>query len=214
MWWIIAAAAATISIIAAAAAGNEEKRVNIVVIGPRGVGKTTLATFLTTHKLPISYEQTVQQERYEVSLNESKVIILDLPGGKGEYGGWEEGCKNADFIFYLVRSDKILSDDENTISRVTSDITRFKSWNIFEQNKPHLVIIGTFLDMHPDYSKITPSNFGEYIDRFKEKDIIKRIMNIAITKGLKFSVVIGSLKSETDAQKLRSFLLNIIGIKK
>lgn len=193
---------------------------NIAIIGARGVGKTHLCKFLLEGEIPEEYEQTTEPKKFsgrKFKLNELKLKIddiIDVPGAKDYYKIWEQNCKCADIIFYLVKSYEIFDNNEATISRIKTDFKRIDDWLKSRNPKPVFFAVGTFCDKHPEFIKITPSNYGDYKDKFEQKEIIRELKMLSENNGIRSAVILGSMKSKTDTEKLVKKLLDQVLLEK
>ena len=191
----------------------------IAIIGARGVGKTHLCKFLLEGEIPEEYEQTTEPKKFSgrtFKLNTLELEIrdiIDVPGAKDYYKVWEQNCKCADIIFYLVKAYEIFDDNEATKSRIRTDFTRINEWLKSRDSKPLFFVVGTFCDEHAEFINITRSNWGDYKDKFEQKEIIKQLKMLSQNNGYRSAVILGSMKNKTDTEKLVASLLKQVKLK-
>jgi len=182
----------------------------IAVFGEREVGKTHLVTFLTTGSLPTEYRQTTGAQKMpsrRFSLEELNLKVkstLDLSGGDGAYGEWRQLHDEADFVFYLLRADRLIAGDSTVEDRVRKDVRQISGW-LEEREKrnarPDFFIIGTHCDLDPEFQGTSPETFGNYSDKFRRLQIVNELINFAGgTQQAK--VVLGSMKTVEDTELL------------
>lgn len=180
---------------------------NIAILGAREVGKTHLLKFLTTGSIPTEYKQTVRPEkisakRFKLSdLNLNIKESLDVSGDTVAHAQWRELHDNADFVFYLIRADRIMIGDESAESRIRNDMRHISDWRKECKNPPQIFIIGTHCDLDPKYASITPQTAGNYFDEFQKLPIMSEILlRAGGTRNVKLTL--GSMKTITDTEAL------------
>ncbi len=192
----------------------------IAIIGARGVGKTHLCSFLLKGEIPEEYEQTTEPTKFsgrKLKLDDLKLKIddiIDVPGAKDYYKIWQENCKIADIILYLVKANEIFSDNHSTLSRIESDFVRVNDWLKSRTPKPLFFVVGTFCDKHSEFKNITPSNFGDYKDKFEQKEIIKKLKLFNENNKFRSAVILGSMKDKVNTEKLVKSLLDQVLLEK
>jgi len=192
----------------------------IAIIGARGVGKTHLCTFLLHGEIPQEYEQTAEPiefsgrtfklEKLKLSIDD----IIDLPGAKHYYPQWEKVCEDADVIFYLTKANEIFGENKATLSRIESDFTRINEWLKLRNPKPLFFVVSTFCDMHDEFEDITPSTYGDYKDKFEQKEIVKRLKTLSENNGYRSAVILGSMKDIRQTERLVKRLLDQVLLEK
>ncbi len=209
---VLAATAATAAIVL-----NWDKIVTqlkgkkIAILGARGVGKTTLISFLTTGCVPESSKQTIRSGNAKgrrFSLRELDLKIKDtrdLPGGPDAYAEWKELFDEADLVFYLLRIDKLVESDAEAENRVRRDMKQIESWlkELKDQRPlPRLFIIGTHGDLaNPDLTTLPENEQGNYQDRIRALPIIQECVQRA-GGSHNTKVVLGSMKSKEETEAL------------
>ena len=178
----------------------------IAVLGERKVGKTCLIKFMTTGTITLEYEQTNLPEKVKPTrkkLSELELFLQsteDAGGDKDDYPIWKEIQKDADIVFYLVRADQLIAGNKQCETRVRNDIKHISSWLKEHTEQPDFFIIGTHCDLDDEFATLTPSNKGNYYDKFRHLQIIKELIWLSEAKNPK--VVIGSLKNKKYAEEL------------
>ena len=181
----------------------------IAILGARGVGKTTLITFLTTGSIPESYKQTIRPENAKgrrFSLRELDLKIKDtrdLPGGPDAYAEWKELFDEADVVFYLLRIDKLVESDAEAENRVRRDMKQIEMWLKDQSSLPRLFfIIGTYGDLaNPDLTTLPENEQGNYQDSIRALPIIQECVQRA-GGSHNTKVVLGSMKSKGETEAL------------
>lgn len=138
----------------------------IVVLGTRGVGKTTLIEFLFNGHLPESYQQTVRPTNAKgrrFSLKDLQLDVdvkstIDLPGSKDYYSDWKKAVLSSDVVIYLARTDEILSNDVKKNRLIINEIRHIRSWISESSQNKKIYILTTYAD---------------YIDKFNASDDIR-----------------------------------------
>ena len=188
----------------------------IAMLGARGVGKTTLISFLTTGCISESYKsynksykQTIRPENAKgrrFSLRDLDLKIKDtrdLPGGPDAYAEWKELFDEADLVFYLLRIDKLVESDAEAENRVRRDMKQIEMWLKDQSSLPRLFfIIGTHGDLaNPDLTTLPENEQGNYQDRIRALPIIQECVQRA-GGGHNTKVVLGSMKSPRETEAL------------
>ena len=181
----------------------------IAILGARGVGKTTLISFLTTGCIPESSKQTTRSEKAKgrrFSLRELDLKIKDtrdLPGGPDAYAEWKELFDEADVVFYLLRIDKLVESDAEAENRVRRDMKQIEMWLKDQASLPRLFfIIGTHGDLaNPDLTTLPENEQGNYQDRIRALPIIQECVQRA-GGSHNTKVVLGSMKSKEETEAL------------
>jgi len=186
---------------------------HIAILGERGVGKTHLLSFLLKGEIPEKYEQTVGDIRSSgavFKLRDLELVVrktTDVSGSKDAYSSWKKIHDQADYVFYLLRVDKVLSDDKKTIERIAADIEHIRSWKEQRNDKGVLYyIIGTHCDYDPAFRHLTRETQGKYHDDFINKEIIQTAM-LSICDNKHTRVIIGSMLNKECMQSLTYELL-------
>ncbi|WES64642.1 GTPase domain-containing protein [Microbacter sp. GSS18] len=144
----------------------------IAVIGRRGVGKTTLISYLRDQRLPKSVSPTqAPSEGAIVELDssigsETFLVTRDVPGDDVlGFPQWKEEVSSADIVCYLFRADLLVSGDENETARVKQDLLMLQGWMSKKKGKPkQYVLVGTSAQRHPDYESAPQEDFRGRVD--------------------------------------------------
>ncbi|MBC1224864.1 GTPase domain-containing protein [Nostoc sp. UCD121] len=154
----------------------------ITVLGDRGTGKTTLSKYMS---------QIIEG-----------VNLVDTSGDRNFRSLWKEMISESDFIFYLVRVDKLLQQDEHTSTIVENDMALISQFLRQGQRKVKIFIIGTHCDEDKRYAEYRNINrLGDYRDQFLSLKSVKNMIDYASRVG-QVEVVIGSLSNKDNAQEL------------
>lgn len=182
----------------------------IAILGAREVGKTRLITFLSKGVVPaVKTEQPTEGakskpgRRFELSeLNLKLKDMPDIGGSKDFYSDWRDATKEADFIFYLFRADKISSNDAYTNKRIVEDLTQINDWLKARTPKPPIVLVGTHCDLVENYSKAGRNFNGEtYLDNLRGNSAVSRAVMCAGGKSV-VKLVAGSMLEEAGMHEL------------
>jgi energy-coupling factor transporter ATP-binding protein EcfA2 len=179
----------------------------LAVLGARGVGKTHLIKFLTTGSIPSEYKQTVAPEksssrRFQLQELDLKVKeSLDVSGDKAAYGEWKELHDKADFVFYLLRADRLIAGDRDVEERVRGDLKHIGAWLEASSPRPYFFIIGTHCDFDAKFRSTSADKLGDYIDNFRRLPIVTELVARA-GGGQQVRVVLGSMKTVQDTEAL------------
>lgn len=179
----------------------------IAVLGARGVGKTHLLKFLTTGSIPENYKQTVAPEktkgrRFQLGDLDLKLKeTIDISGDKAAYAEWKKLYDQADFVFYLLRADRLIEGDAEVEARVRDDLRHIGGWLETSKTRPPFFIIGTHCDLDPNFSKISLESMGDYLDNFRKLPIVSEIV-IRGGGAVQTKVFLGSFKTVQETEAL------------
>lgn len=179
----------------------------IVVLGGRGVGKTTFLNYLKTKEISHEkYEQT-GLEKYSTTTISIDGISLkisdgyDVGGSHTHYVEWREQIRQADIIFYILDIYKTLNKDLDYTNKVKEDLTAIADEVAKRQKetskKIPVFLIASHADKHPDYYL--------NLQKLEEKVAKNQLIGTAIIElgGIdNCQVVIGSLKNSSTAKSL------------
>lgn len=177
----------------------------LAILGERGVGKTTLLSYITTGDFPKEAKQTVSPQRSKASIFNLEKIrqtiseIWDMPGGKDYYNEWKKQTEEADVVLYLFRINGFKGKEKSIahISRVKRDLMQIKKW--ITKGKQRLILIGTYADKDEEFHKAKRANLGDYYDSFLNTLEMKEVKTIC--GGMSnFSVILGSLDTKKGAE--------------
>lgn len=210
---------------------KQQERLNgkkIAILGARESGKSRFFEFIATNKFaydtdPKHYEQTRSREsikdKYHVNKMEKNISGIsvefdlansyDIGGGQYSYGNWKEVAKNADFLLYLIDSDRLFYSPQyhETIKKDIAAIEEIvhKRNSNDEDNKHNqfdgLMIVANKMD------KLSGSDDWE--SRIINHPIIQEsCLKLGGTKYCK--LVMGSLKNEQSAEALLKNVLETL----
>jgi len=172
----------------------------LAVLGERGVGKTSLITFLQSGILPERYRETGVPKKFaarsfrledlDITLKE----MYDLSGDESAYGEWKIEVGKADALLYLLRADKIYAGNRSYETRVKNDIRHLVDWLDEQKQRPYFLLIATHCDKVPELSNIPSEKYAGYVDKFRRLPVISELVELGGGDG-QVRVVLGSLKS-------------------
>lgn len=127
---IVAAVVAVLGTAAALGVFESAKGKTIVLLGPKGTGKTTWASYLATGVIPAGYTHTnvTVTTDADVKLKDIglKVSIVDNSGSEAMLNTWHKEAAAADHIFYFVDASRLTSDRH--IARILKDARVMSLW--------------------------------------------------------------------------------------
>lgn len=179
----------------------------VVVLGARGVGKTTMNTFLASGSLPQEYKQTIAPEptkarRFELrDLKLSIARSFDVSGDASAYATWKDNVDAADLVLYLVRADELIANDFSAGNRAIDDLTHIGGWIANRKSPPMFFIVGTHCDLDPNFASLTPDKRGHYADAFQNSWWVSKLVDLGGgTQRVK--VALGSMRTIEDTEAL------------
>ena len=179
----------------------------IAVLGARAVGKTTLLKYMEKGILIERYKQTLDKqeiERARIKLGDLDIRLEktdDVSGDKAAYGVWKKLFEEADLILYVVRTDMLLKHDSSTEKRAEDDLRQIQGWIKECNSKKQFFIVGNHWDTDPDFKNLTSSQMGDYLNRFRELPVVKKMTQLA-GGAATVKVALGSLATEKDSDTL------------
>ncbi|NET45561.1 hypothetical protein [Okeania sp. SIO2B3] len=180
----------------------ELKGKKLAVLGAKGTGKTTLLNYVIKGILSEGYHQT----KYAKPTDERRFILdkntwislkksTDLGGDTSFRTEWQSLFEDSDLVFYLVRADLLIKNDQYTQSRVEKDLGFIQSWwqsydsknkkKFFNKKKKKLLIICTFCDEVDQLQRGIPRMIGN--------DELRKIFPLLHKYSTGIKVVLGSL---------------------
>lgn len=167
----------------------------LAVLGDKGTGKTTLLNYLIKKVLSEGYHQTRYAENTDENtffLDDKRITLKkskDLGGDTSFYDEWEKLFKESDLIFYLVRSDLLINNENETKQRVEDDLNLIQRWRTTydPKNRKKLLIICTFCDL------LNKDELKNNLPRKIGNDELKRNFPNLEKTGVGIKVVLGSL---------------------
>jgi hypothetical protein len=179
----------------------------LAVLGERGVGKTSLITFLQSGTLPVRYCQTgvpkkaaarrFQLEDLDINLKE----MYDLSGDESAYGQWKIEVGKADALLYLLRADKIHAGNRSYETRVKNDLRHLADWLEEQDKRPHLLLVATHCDKVSELSNISSGKYAGCVDKFRKLPVVSELVERGGGNG-QVRIVLGSLKNTPRTQNL------------
>ena len=179
----------------------------VAVLGARGVGKSCLASFLTTGSIPSEYRQTVAPDkkpprRFRLRELDLKVKeMLDVSGDVAAYSEWRAEAARADIVFYLLRADRLLERDAVVENRVRNDLRHVGGWLGKRSPRPVFFIVGTHCDRDPEFRKLSSKTEGDYMDKFRRLPLVKELIDRA-GGAQQAKLALGSVGTDADTEAL------------
>ena len=177
----------------------------IAVLGERAVGKTTLLKYMEKGILIERYKQTLDKKEIErIKLGDLDIYLQktdDVPGSKDAYGVWKNIFNSSDLILYIVRTNELLNFNPTTEKRCQEDLGQIHGWIKESKAKKQFFIVGNHWSSDPEFQKLTPDTMGNYVDRFRELPVVKKMTQLAGGSAT-VKVALGSLATERDADYL------------
>lgn len=181
---------------------NRLKEGSFCILGERGSGKTTLHHFLSYGEiLTGKYKQTTSKKtkKNTLKLEDFKFKIkenIDIGGSEIFKNEWKGIIKDSDYVCYIIRGDKIYSNDKIYIKEILEHVNLIFD---FKTKEKKLYLIVSHLDKIKEYNT--------------EPDIIiKKIGNVLKTTVLKkgTKVFYGNLKNLSGTREIVTSLINDI----
>lgn len=184
----------------------------IVVLGGRGVGKTTLLNYLINGEITGNYEQTIGKNKIDkpFSLEKLDWIIQnknikgnDVGGSEDHYAEWKALAKDTDFIVYLFNAKDWLNSPEKFESKFYSEINVIK--DIIAENKNiKVMVVGTHIDLDENYSA---NHFSQYRDEILGEPIMLGMRGL-LGGEERCKLELATLKDEAGLEKITVKILD------
>ncbi len=184
----------------------------IAILGERGVGKTTMYSFLCSGSVPEGYELTeghgLIMKGRRFSLSDLKLVVKDgrdVPGSSNSVkylSLWKKTVEESDIVILMVRADKLAQNDRVCRELAVSDARHISEW----RRSQEVFLVGTHLDLMPNFDKIKDDNAVEFVDQFRAHESVKelaRILNIPPER-----LLLGSQRSRKHTQLLVTKMLS------
>ena len=164
----------------------------MMIMGPRGCGKTTIGFLLENNRLPpeameTKISGTFKAKKFDFSdLNIIVDQVNDMPGNnEARNSKWKPHFEKCNFAMYVLRSDLFLQGDKDHISRVEKDVKAIKEWLVGSKKK--VVFVATYSEQ-ATVKKISVS------DAMAANSEFKRIAAL-ISSNYRRGPAVGSLAS-------------------
>lgn len=192
---------------------------SLAFMGPRGSGKTTLATFLGSGEIPPGYRPTVMREsvkqkrrarmrvpgtrRLPLGIKMGnlalKLTMLDNPGmtpqgDKTNYGIWQGSATQVDAVLYLVDVSQL--SDESYCRVAVNGAQHLGRWELGDRRK---LLILTHTDLDPAWER---DDLDEISGRTAVKDLRRELQAE--------EVLMGSLKDVGGTRDLAYLVLQFL----
>jgi tRNA U34 5-carboxymethylaminomethyl modifying GTPase MnmE/TrmE len=182
----------------------------VIILGQRSTGKTTLLNYLARFEIPIDPKQTSTVERIQKKKNKQlkqlgwKVRLAntqkDYGGVTGDYTAWLSGIETADIMIYLFKIDEWLSTPETVEAQLDKDLVNIKKGLAIKAIP--VFIIGTHFDLYESVFGNSEEERRKLIDEIKGEGFIKSMKAVLDNEVRTSHILIGSLKTETDMQEI------------
>ncbi|RZG72651.1 hypothetical protein EXU29_09085 [Acinetobacter wuhouensis] len=182
----------------------------VIILGQRSTGKTTLLNYLARAELPLDAKQTSTVERIQKKKNKKlkelgwKVRLAntqkDYGGVTGDYTAWLSGIETADIMIYLFKIDEWLSTPETVEAQLDKDLVNIKK-GLANKAIP-IFIIGTHFDLYESVFGNSDSERTKLIDEIKGEGFIKSMKAVLDNEVRTTHILIGSMKTETHMEKI------------
>ncbi|MBD2483823.1 GTPase domain-containing protein [Planktothrix sp. FACHB-1365] len=189
----------------------------IAILGATGTGKTTMYEFLTKKSLPEKHKQTLLATTIKGGIfkfDERNIVLkkaTDVSGGEASLAEWQKLFNEADFVFYLIRTDELLNESELTVKRVNKDLEQMATWNT-NRSKNKLILQKKLIFLVGNHwttdSRFEIAKKEQKLMEYKDKffDLLRlQINKLNVFKEVK--VVVGCLGNKEDA---RDLIMNIL----
>lgn len=186
---------------------------NVVILGTKGVGKTTIHSFLRKGTIDIGDNKaTFGQEN--VPKNTYKLGDLKLKLKKGvDIGGadrlmksWKPLFMDCDICIYVFDLRKVYEGDKEHEKKILNQLIHIGSWHREKQKREKkkipLFLFGLFVDQIPGFKRSVNIKEKEKLQELQEvihKKLKKSFLQINIP-GSKF--IIGSMSNKNNAEFL------------
>ena len=195
----------------------------IAILGARGSGKSRLFEFIATDELGdvSQYNQTKSQEsvgkKYGIeeitkdfggfSITFDLLHSYDVGGSEANYEVWKKGVANANFLLYLVNSQKLLAktrESKEYHQTIKSDIQTIAEIARGNNQLENICIVATFFD------KLDYFDNANEVERCILNHPVILESQIRLGGMQKCKVQIGSLETKTKAEELFINILQTI----
>lgn len=182
----------------------------VIILGQRSTGKTTLLNYLATGEIPSDIQQTVSLERIKKKKTKKlkelgwKVRLAntqkDYAGVTGDYMPWVSGIETADIMIYLFKIDEWLIDAESIEAQLDKDLVNIKK-GLADKTIP-VFIIGTHFDLYESVFGNSDSERRQLIDEIKGMGFIKSMKAQLDNDDRKTRVLIGSMNTDENLDEI------------
>jgi len=182
----------------------------VIILGQRSTGKTTLLNYLATAEIPLDAKQTSSVERIQKKKNKKlkqlgwKVRLAhtqkDYGGVTGDYTAWLSGIDTADIMIYLFKIDEWLLTPEKVEAQLDKDLVNIK--NGLANKAIPVFIIGTHFDLYESVFGNSDSERRKLIDEIKGEGFIKSMKAVLDNDVRTTHILIGSTKTKTHMEEI------------
>lgn len=182
----------------------------VIILGQRSTGKTTLLNYLARAELPLDAKQTSTVERIQKKKNKKlkelgwKVRLAktqkDYGGVTGDYTAWLSGIETADIMIYLFKIDEWILTPEIVEAQLDKDLVNIKK-GLANKAIP-VFIIGTHFDLYESVFGNSDSERRKLIDEIKGEGFIKSMKAVLDNEVRTTHILIGSMKTEMHMEEI------------
>lgn len=190
----------------------------VIILGQRSTGKTTLLNYLARAELPLDAKQTATVERIQKKKNKKlkelgwKVKLAntqkDYGGVTGDYTAWLSGIETADIMIYLFKIDEWLLAPETVEAQLGKDLVNIKK-GLANKAIP-VFIIGTHFDLYESVFGNSDLERTKLIDEIKGESFIKSMKAVLDNEVRTTHILIGSMKTEAHMEEIVKQIANWI----
>ncbi len=188
---------------------------NIVVLGQRASGKTTLLNYLMTGEVVTEYEQTILGKKIRKTKNfklselpwRISSTMMDVGANEDNYKKWRELVRNADVVVYTFRADLWSAEPDLQERNIENQLALIKN-----ELKPttHTFIVGTHLDKEPYINNLkTNEEKQEYVQEFLSHNFLL-FMKEQLGGSHKCVVVLDNTSAENGLSRVTNKLIESI----
>lgn len=186
---------------------------DLVILGTKAVGKTTLHDFLRTGQITVSHKATRMRKvkGNTFQLGDLKLTIregTDIGGSEDFVKQWKSLFQNCDMCFYLFHTNRAHGDEQNLLDMMSRHLGYIHKWRkelkknltkgSAQKNIPQLYVVGSFADKIPEFSELNESTVQDFEENIRK--IIKPALREASVDAI--DVFIGSLKDKESIENL------------
>jgi hypothetical protein len=168
----------------------------ISVVGPRKVGKTTLANYLANGTLATEYHPTKTSDDYEVRVDgrDTMLSVHDIGGSADQIAKWgtSEAARHSDVVWFVASAFDL--GDETQLARTERDARHLSSLGLTARS----VLVITHADAVSGLNSDQPESWAHFPS-------VRRLSQILAAKEW----AVGSLATDDGARMLTGDLVRV-----